>query len=103
MENIEKHCTQFKDKYRFIELPCGVGDTVYRICPVNEGDKCCNCSWEFCDCYDIGFQCGSQHNSIRVISASDPKWIMRRAPYFGEIYFLTREEAEQVLEEYESE
>lgn len=27
-----KHCGVFKDKSKYIELPCKVGDTVYAIC-----------------------------------------------------------------------
>lgn len=31
-EDIEKICSTFKDKSKYIELPCKVGDTVYWIC-----------------------------------------------------------------------
>lgn len=94
-----KHCKDFKDRSQFVELPCKPGETIYRICPVNEGEPCCNCSWECCDCYDIGFQSNCSHNSIRVGTAGGVEWIMKRAHYFGKIYFSTREEAEQALKE----
>lgn len=29
---VELHCTDFKDKSKYIELPCTVGDTVYHYC-----------------------------------------------------------------------
>lgn len=29
--DMEKECIQFKDKSRFSELPCKVGDTVYQV------------------------------------------------------------------------
>lgn len=29
IKDIEKRCNQFKDKSKYIELPCKVGDTVY--------------------------------------------------------------------------
>jgi hypothetical protein len=101
-ENAEKECGTFKDRSQFVELPCKPGETIYRICPVNEGEACCNCSWQCCDCYDIGFQSSISHNSIRVGTAGSVEWIMKRAHYFGEIYFSTREEAEQALKEHES-
>lgn len=34
-EDIEKICSTFKDKTKYIELPCKVGDTVYIIDPFN--------------------------------------------------------------------
>lgn len=30
-DDVEKHCLHFKDKSRIIELPCKVGDKVYKI------------------------------------------------------------------------
>lgn len=30
-DDVEKHCLHFKDKSRYIELPCKVGDKVYKI------------------------------------------------------------------------
>lgn len=95
-------CEHFKDRSRFVELPCKPGDMIYRICPINEGEKCCNCPWECCDCYDIGFQSSCRYHSIRVCRAENVEWITKRIPFFGKIYFLTREEAEQALKECES-
>ena len=102
LRNSRKICDHFQDRSQFVKLPCKPRETIYRICPVNEGEPCCNCSWQCCDCYDIGFQSNCSHNSIRVGTAGGVEWIMKRAHYFGKIYFSTREEAEKVLKERES-
>lgn len=31
-DDVETHCKHFKDKSKYIELPCKVGDTVYSVC-----------------------------------------------------------------------
>jgi len=101
LKNIEcDECQHFKDRSQFIELPCKVGDTVYRICPVRKGEGCNCCPWEYCECHDIGFQ-NDKQNSIREGRANNFAWILKRLPYFGKIYFITREEAEQALKERE--
>lgn len=97
-ENAEKNCAFFKDRSKYIELPCKVGQKVYRICPVPKGKGCRSCPWEYCDCHDIGYQKDMQ-NSVREVKARDFEWIVKRKPYFGRIYFSTREEAEQALKE----
>ena len=38
-ENVEKYCPVFKDKSKYIELPCKVGDYAYRVAPPNEDSK----------------------------------------------------------------
>ena len=35
--DMEKECIQFKDKSRFVELPCKVGDTVYIVDRTRDG------------------------------------------------------------------
>lgn len=94
-------CDRFKDRFRFVELPCKVGDTVYRICPVRKGEGCNCCPWEYCECHDIGFQ-NDKQNSIREGQANNFAWILKRLPYFGKIYFITRKAAEQALKEREA-
>ena len=96
--NAEKECNDFKNRSKFIELPCKVGDTIFRICPVPRNKGCRSCPWEYCDCHDIGYQ-KEEKNTIREVKAKDFAWIIKRTPYFGKIYFLTREEAEQALRE----
>lgn len=95
-------CNFFKDRSIFIELPCKVGQKVYRICPVPKGKGCRSCPWEYCDCHDIGYHKDMQ-NSVREVKSRDFEWIVKRKPYFGRIYFSTREEAEQALKERDSE
>ena len=97
-----ERCGFFKDRAKFVELPCKEGQKVYRICPVPKGKGCRSCPWEYCDCHDIGYQEGRQ-NIVREVKARDFEWIIKRNPYFGRIYFSTREEAEQALKEREKE
>ena len=84
-------CCNFRDRSRFVELPCKAGDTVYEIVERKVSGK-----WapkivsrvvEQIEIYDggtIGFRCGT---TIWISVASA---------------FLTREEAEQALKERES-
>lgn len=108
-------CMYFKDKSRYIELPCKVGDTVYKICPIStfikvgqmwDGRKvktdCDRCPYHYCDCHDIGYRRGA-NNIVHEMQMRDVIQIVRVAPYFGKIYFLTREEAEKALKERERE
>lgn len=87
-ECIEKRCGNFKDRSRFVELPCKVGDKVYEIVKRKVSGK-----WtpkivsrvveqiEICDGGTIGFRCGT---TIWISAASA---------------FLTLEAAEQALKE----
>lgn len=96
---VEKECEQFKDKSRFIELPCKVGDTVYII---SDGDvveqeaiaieydgnfsvaTMCPCYGD-CDkgdpCLTYSYVCQSHYTQYN----------------FGRALFFTREEAEKAL------
>lgn len=91
-----EQCTYFKDRSKFVDLPCKVGDTVYRVGEFVEGVK------EF----------KIHHFRIfndRVSAFSDPwdgevckihqigKIIKELYDWNG--YFLTKEEAEKALEE----
>ena len=70
----EKRCPyhSFKDKSRFIELPCKVGDTVYAI--VNQ-------------------------HYLRCASIASIPFCIPLYNGYGETVFLTREDAERKLEE----
>lgn len=84
-------CEHFKDRSRFVELPCYVGDTVYEIVERKASGK-----WvpiivshvvgaiEVCKNGTIGFRCGTTI------------WIS------ADSAFLTREAAEQALKEREN-
>jgi len=95
-----KFCEYFQDRSKFIELPCKVGQMVYRICPVPKGKGCESCPWGYGYCYDIGYQ-KDRPNTIREVKARDLEWVMKRKLYFGRVYFSTREEAEKALKERE--
>lgn len=79
-------CGDYKDKSRFVELPCKVGDTVYLFAP----------------CFDEIY-----HPKLKVVEAEILK-VRTTATVLGLIFdvdkigktvFLTREEAEKALEE----
>lgn len=94
-------------------LPCKVGDTVYKLCPIsgflNIGDRwdgriitgdCDRCEWCCCDCYDIAPMFDGHHrNIVHEIKNISLKTIIQIMPHFGRTIFLTREAAEKALEE----
>ena len=83
-----ERCMQYKDKFLIVELPCKVGDTVYRISTMHHTKRKyiqetrisriaidVDGIWLFCNCNPIA-KC-----------------------VFGKTVFLTREEAEKALRE----
>lgn len=102
---------ELEEQGLLLKLPCKVGDTIYKICPQSKhiqfGDKwdgkvvehlCQRCPWQGCGCKNIGFQ-KDMDNIVRETTARTELWILERKEYFGEIYFLTKEEAEKKLAE----
>ena len=94
-------CCYYKDKSRFIELPCKVGDTVYKLWyePCHNGEYypdsygCCGCEDE-CDL----------KRSIFDFEVPNVDWILSHLHCFGDgVWYLTREEAEKALKERERE
>lgn len=94
-ETIADKCPDFKDRSRFVELPCKVGDTVYRIDkggyypkyePFVQELTVTEISWkhEKYGTKDLGFAIIA--NGIRYKFSS-----------IGKTVFLTREEAEAEL------
>lgn len=80
-------CEYFKDRTRFVELPCKVGDTVYVI----ENNEITE---DFVDQIGIGYYCDGEN--IYQMDGIKTDW------YFSDIgktVFLTRKEAERALEE----
>lgn len=79
--DIDERCSSFKDKSRFIELPCKVGTKVWLLrkdtVPDDDYRMSFHDEWVLCE---VNFQL-SMINQI------------------GETVFLTREEAEQALKE----
>lgn len=84
-EGAEK-CVYFKDRNKFVELPCKVGDTVYLIknYHINE----CEVDWIWIDT--------RKSITIRLMTKDYIFYDVSRK-YFGKIIFLTREEAERAL------
>ncbi len=94
-DNREDVCEHFKNKASFVEVPCKVGDTVYKV--VN--DKRVKSPYE---CKVVGFwyseyeSCNSLHlvryvNDVFNCSFSVP------FTDFGKTVFLTKEDAEKKL------
>ena len=79
-------CEQFKDKSKFIEIPCSIGDTIWCI------PKCAVSPIDF---EVMGGPALPIYHSLvdTFVSISD----------FGKIAFLTKEEAEKKLEEMKNE
>ena len=89
--NAEKECGYFKDRSRFVELPCGAGDTVYYIANVNGKDIISSAVVDEVAIYKsgtIGYDCG-----VGEIGFSSKS--------IGKRVFLTEEQAEQALRERE--
>ena len=88
--NVQELCQKFKDRTRFVELPCKVGDTVYVI----ENNEIIE---DFVDQIGIGYYCDGEN--IYQMDGIKTDW------YFSDIgktVFLTREEAERALKEREN-
>lgn len=106
-------CTMFKDKSKLIELPCYIGDTVYKIYYYRGACNNCDSYADFfgldpiCDENKILFPeindnnecvCNKHHLKISKYNA-DLNWIILQLDQFGKTVFLTREEAEKRFEE----
>lgn len=95
-----KHvCGKFKDKSKFIELPCFIGDKVYTVIyqKVYEAEVICIRPFVFKDYVE--------YRGNVIITFEDPFYHDGRPleqelfVVFGKDTFLTREEAEKKLEE----
>ena len=78
-------CPYFKDRSRFVELPCKLGDTVYYF----------NSAGEIFSQKVSGFIV----NFVGILVDSD---VMFDSHLMGDRFFSTREEAEQALKEREN-
>ena len=80
-------CNNFKDRSRFVELPCSAGDTVYYIANVNGKDTISSAVVDEVAIYKsgtIGYDCG-----VGEIGFSSKS--------IGKRVFLTQAEVEQAL------
>lgn len=87
-------CDQFKDKTRFVELPCKVGDTVYRIIHSKDKYRHYTNKLEIADWWQI-VEIGIYQDDICFIDDSDNEFTIDD---IGKTVFLTREEVEKALE-----
>lgn len=88
----ETDCKNFKDKSRIIELPCKVGDTVYRV----RRKPYTNKGYEIVEREVVSF-------GLRF-RKGNPIWsiVTTAVDVFNKTVFLTRKQAEQVLKEREN-
>ena len=92
-----------------VELPCKVGDTVYKICPKcndKHNGSCENCAWRgcisYCGCDVFGLWSDGQYPPERctiVPYTMNWRFIPVVLKHIGTKVFPTREEAEKRLEE----
>lgn len=94
----------FKDKNKFLELPCPIGTDLYRI---DSRPKPCSFKnhhkdeWYCMNILNCNEECDSgEEHYIYEIKNADAMAILGNAKYFGTRVFLTREEAEKKLEEF---
>ena len=88
VENIEEICKDFKDRSRFVELPCKVGDTLF-VPTRNLVSEYKIVSFHVC-----GEGIWYRTNVIKGILT---RLISDNVEIIGKTVFLTREEAEQAL------
>ena len=98
------NCENFKDHSRFVELPCKVGDTVYMITEQTQkvGRKKVT-KTVIVECCVDNFRIGDAGYPSAALCDNENAWCYGVEPkMFGEIIFLSREEAEQALKEREA-
>lgn len=88
-------CEHFKDRNRFVELPCRVGSIVY-IIPTT-GNRLKEVTKAKC----ISFLIGGVSNTSNLLFCGTSKSYFAGFDRFGKTVFLTREEAEKALKERE--
>ena len=89
-------CSEYKDKSRFIELPCRVGDTVYVFGTFHDGIEE-EIVKEFCVCEDCILVKSDVWDGVICEAHQIGKVV--KEDYETNGYFLTREEAEKALAE----
>ena len=108
--DIEERCSSFKDRNRFIELPCKAGDTVYVLDDFIWACDCGECKHFEEGWYDSPHECRKTRTSrkppecIEIVERTVAyKDILQYMNWddFGKTVFLTKEEAERALKERE--
>ena len=103
VENVEEICKHFADSSRFVELPCKVGDMVYMITEQMQkvGRKKVT-KTVIVECCVDNFRIGDAGYPSAALCDNENAWHYGVEPkMFGEIIFLSHEEAEQALKERE--
>lgn len=90
-ETIQEMCRDFKDKSKYIELPCKVGDMVYCIA----GNIIFKSKIH---CISFGGRFGFDEGQIHIYDYDKDNASMPLS-YFGKRIFFTKSEAEQKLKE----
>lgn len=83
-----KNCKYFKDRNRFVDLPCNIGDTVYYFLNHSDYKK-----YEAVEV--IGFHIDKYRTAFQIEICGYK--ILVDIEFLGEKIFLTQEEAERVL------
>lgn len=83
-----KQCGTYKDKSRYIELPCAVGDTVYCIQPFFDHDR---------KKYKRIIKPKVVDFVLTLPFMAESEGFILKERDFGKTVFLTKEEAEQAL------
>lgn len=99
-KKVETFCTDFKDKSRYIELPCKVGDTVYYFCEtfgVILPYFIESINIAYLDKSKAIYQYEANATNIKEDELLDS--IDFEPDDIGKTVFLTREEAERALKE----
>lgn len=99
-----KHCGVFKDKSKYIKLPCKVGDTVYVV------PSLCNFRLNIVNGYPENNRiCEQKVHSLQMWNANEYcLWtcdgiILLPQRFYKETWFFTKSEAEQKLKELQNE
>lgn len=93
-EDGAEKCVCFKNRNRFVELPCKVGDTVYVIDDMGDEEYLV----ASCTISAIRYECKKTDSKIIIMTEGflapfTNSWVL------GKTVFLTREEAEKALKE----
>ena len=114
-DEAQEVCAEYLLAEGVIVPPCKVGDTVYKVCTVNSRIKfgshwdgkvvesnCDRCGYRNAYCRNIGLQKHEHELMVDVIvekKVYDLVFLVDIMPYFGKVWFTTKEEAEKALAE----
>ena len=94
-EKVEEDCRSFKDKSRFVELPCAKGDTVYEVIASHHSREGKVVGFHLGEFTDLR---GNKRGNYLIVKYYYSIYHLEYER-IGKTVFLTREEAEKALEE----